>query len=48
MKHYWWQCIITSIVHLGYRVVAEYEVENDYEAGTQRYTGRSRMRYVSA
>jgi len=42
MKSCWWQS--TCIVHCGYRV--EYEVENDYTAETQTYTGKSR--YVPA
>lgn len=41
----WWQSFPTTIVHCGHRVIAEYEVENDFTKGTQRYTGRSRMRY---
>ena len=46
--YYFWQRINTGIVHAGHRVVAEYEVETDLKAGTQRYTGRVRMFYVSA
>ena len=46
MKRYWWQRIETSIVHSRYRVVVDYEVCDDYEHGTQNYTGRSEMSYI--
>jgi hypothetical protein len=48
MKSYWWQQMRTSIVHAGYRVVNEYEVEDDYESGTQHYTGACRQVYIPA
>lgn len=47
----WWQRMTTSIVHCGYRVVVDYEVEVIWHRRgdcIQRYTGRSKMSYVPA
>jgi hypothetical protein len=42
-REYWWQRFETSIIHCDhYRVIIEYQVLNDYDAGTQSYTGISR------
>lgn len=45
-KYYYWESLETSIIHSGYRVIAEYKVEVDFErGGFMSYTGQSRMRY---
>lgn len=48
MKCYWWQRMTTDIVHMGQRVVIDFEVCDDHEWNTQYYTGRSEMKYVPA
>ncbi|MBU2036679.1 hypothetical protein KJ866_00500 [Patescibacteria group bacterium] len=48
MKTYWWQRFYASAVHVGYRVVVDYEICNDQKRDVQYYTGRSKMDYVPA
>jgi hypothetical protein len=45
MKTYTWLKIRTSSYHAGYRLVYEFEVENNHTTNTQRYTGESRISY---